>query len=114
MRGGDSITGSSNRNKIMVKGKRRSSLRPHLFLNHASTDSYFSYFLYSYADDCSTPVSRLALSRVRRAVLHPLAGIWPGSTQPLGLRIRAMLRRDSPLFTRPTNSSMSWVCYRRQ
>jgi hypothetical protein len=31
-----------------------------------------------------------------------------GSTQPAGLRIWAMLRRASPEFTRPTNSSMSF------
>ena len=34
------------------------------------------------------------------------SGVWPGSTQPPGLRMRAMLSRDSPEFTRPMNSSM--------
>ena len=36
------------------------------------------------------------------------SGFCPGSTQPLGLFIRAMLNRDSLEFTRPTNSSISF------
>lgn len=35
------------------------------------------------------------------------SGVWPGSTQPPGLLMRATLTFDVPLFTRPTNSSMS-------
>jgi hypothetical protein len=34
------------------------------------------------------------------------SGAWPGSTQPPGLRMCAMLSRDSPEFTRPMYSSM--------
>ena len=34
------------------------------------------------------------------------SGAWPGSTQPGGLVIRAMLTAAVAVFTRPTNSSM--------
>src|ERR1044071_9761463 len=35
------------------------------------------------------------------------SGRCPGSSQPLGERMRAILTRLSPLLTRPTNSSIS-------
>ena len=35
------------------------------------------------------------------------SGRWPGSDQPAGLRMCAMLMPSSPEFTRPTNSSIS-------
>src|SRR4051794_38256807 len=36
------------------------------------------------------------------------SGRWPGSRQPSGECMRAMLRRSSPVLTRPTNSSISF------
>jgi hypothetical protein len=34
--------------------------------------------------------------------------VWPGSTQPPGLRMCATLIAPEPVFTRPTNSSISF------
>jgi hypothetical protein len=36
------------------------------------------------------------------------SGVWPGSAQPGGLFIRAMLTLAAPVATRPKNSSMSF------
>ncbi len=36
------------------------------------------------------------------------AGVWPGSIQPAGLRMGAILTADSPLLARPTYSSISF------
>ena len=44
----------------------------------------------------------------RTSVHSSNSGRWPGSTQPAGDVMRAMLRRVSPVLTRPTNSSISF------
>ena len=56
-----------------------------------------------------TPVS-CSTRRVpsRTSVHSSKSGRWPGSTQPSGERMRATLRRSSPVLTRPTYSSISF------
>ena len=50
------------------------------------------------------------VSHAQRALEYDVnssnSGVWPGSTQPPGLSMCAMLSRDSPVFTRPMYSSM--------
>src|SRR3954471_3528042 len=46
----------------------------------------------------------------RTTVYSSNSGRWPGSSQPAGERMRATLTRSSPVFTRPTNSSISFGC----
>ena len=55
------------------------------------------------ASPCSCSTRRQPASTT---VYSSKSGRWPGSSQPCGERMRATLTRSSPVFTRPTNSSM--------